>query len=70
MPRTQEQKEAFFEYLKSRDLFWAYASVNSQALNAFYKAEFDAAMQDGDLDFSIPGIDEPDIVETIQMRKK
>jgi hypothetical protein len=39
-PKTPEEKQAFFDWLKKEmgeDGFWAYATVNSQSLNSLYK---------------------------------
>jgi hypothetical protein len=56
MPATDEAKQAFFNYLRERGLFEKYATVHSQSLNAFYFAEKDAALAEGNLEFEIPGI--------------
>lgn len=61
-PKSPEEKAAFFNWLresKGEDVFWAYATVNSQSLNSLYKAEMDIAKQEANFDFKIPGLSEP-----------
>ena len=69
-PKTDEDKKAFFAYLEEKGLFLQYASVNSNSLNSFYKAEFEAAKERGDMAFSIPGLGTPSIYESIGFRKR
>jgi hypothetical protein len=70
VPGNAEDKQAFFDYLKARGLFDQMITVNSQTLNSFYKAEFEAAKESGEgMDFAMPGIGEPSISETISFRK-
>lgn len=44
-------------------------SVNSQRINAYYKVEQSNAVLRNDLDFKIPGISEPKIVQSLSIRK-
>lgn len=72
-PKTHEDKQAFFNWLmstKGDTVYWQYASVNSQALNSFYKAEYEVAKEEGNFDFEIPGIGEPELTPIISRRKK
>lgn len=69
-PKTLDQKLQFFDYLKSKGCFEEIVSVNSQTLNAFCKRELDAAIDSGATDFKIPGIEDPSMSQTIQLRKK
>lgn len=72
-PKTIEEKVEFFEWLnreKGREVYWTYCSVNSAALNSFYKAEMEAAKEAGAFDFKIPGIGEPEAMPVLSMRKK
>lgn len=68
-----EDKLKFFEYLKEKGLFEAYATINYASLNAYYKAELESAKK-GDplaaLNFSLPGIGEATTFETIRFKKK
>ena len=68
-PKTPEDKEAFWAWvLKSKgvDVYRSLRSVNSRTLQAFYKEELEAA---GDIDFKMPGVQEPTYSETIGTRK-
>lgn len=70
VPKLPEDREAFFSYLKNVGLYESMITVNSQTLNSFYKAEFEAAKESGrGLDFAIPGIKEAKINEVIGFRK-
>lgn len=70
LPKTPEEKQAFFEYLKSKNLFDNMISVNSQTLNSWYKQEYEVAAEEKRLsDFKIPGIKEPTVFETIRVTK-
>jgi len=68
-PKTEEEKRALFAWLEEKGIYWQYASVNSQSLNALYKAERDAAVERQDLDFKIPGVGEENIQWTLSIRK-
>lgn len=69
-PKEPEKRDAFFKYLKDRNLFEDLVSVNHNTLNAFYKAEFEAAVESGNIDFKIPGLDEPKTNEYLTFRKR
>lgn len=72
LPKTPEAWDAFFEHLKSRGEFDNLVTVNSNELNSYYMEEWDNAKKSPDpmdaLNFSIPGIDEPKVHETISFR--
>lgn len=69
VPKDGEGRQAFFEYLKERGIFDELITVNSQTLNAFYKRCLEEAMEKGDVDFKVPGIEEPKHYCTIGLRK-
>lgn len=70
LPKTPEDKDAFFAYLRDRKIFDDIVSVNSMTLNAFYKKEFDIAAEEGRaVGFKIPGISEAKTVVTLNVRK-
>lgn len=70
LPKTPEDKEQFFKYLRDRDIFDDIVSVNSMTLNAFYKKEFDIAAEEGRaVGFKIPGISEAKTIVTLNVRK-
>ena len=74
LPATPEEKAAFSEYLKSKELFEKMYTFNSNTLNSFYMEEWEQAKNSGDpmdaLNFRVPGINEPKMHEIISFRKK
>ncbi len=69
-PKTEEQKAAFFNYLKEKGLFDSMITVNSQTLNGWYKSEQEVARSKGQFEFSIPGLEEPTIYYDLNVRGK
>lgn len=69
-PKDPASKKAFFDWLKQKKVFEEVVTVHSQTLNSLYKAEMQAAIDAGQTDFSIPGIEEPKYVETLALRRK
>lgn len=61
-PKTEEDKRALFAWLEEKGIFWSTTSVNSQTLNALYKAEFEAGND------KIPGIGEPEVYSTVILK--
>lgn len=74
LPNSEENREAFFAYLKEKGLFEKMVSVNSNTLNSFFMQEWEASKDPSDplaaLDFRLPGISEPSSYETMSFRKK
>ncbi len=68
IPRSSEDREAFFNYLKELELYDSMIGVNSQTLNSFYKSQFEAAKERGDIDFQIPGIGEVELRKSLSFR--
>jgi len=69
LPSSPEQWDMFWDYLSETGAEGALKTVNSARLNAWYKQEYEIAVEEGNIDFSIPGIEEPTISEYISMRK-
>lgn len=69
MPSNPENKEAFFGYLKDKNLFENLASINYATLNAWYRQEVESRITIGDVDFRVPGLDEPKTNEYIVIGK-
>lgn len=67
-PKTDEDKKAFFSWLEENEIFLAYATVNSQSLNALYREKMQAAKDSGEL-LSIPGLEAPTLYEGLGFRK-
>ena len=68
-PKTPEDKQAFYAWLKSKGMFEETISVHSATLNSLYKSEMEAAKQRGDDDFRIPGINEETITPRLSFRR-
>ena len=56
-PKTPEEKESFYSYLKDKGDYDNLISVNSMKLNSYYKEQMALAIERGDQDFKIPGIE-------------
>lgn len=56
-PKSLEQKEAFFAYLKERGIFDEMITVNSRSLNSYASSEIEAQYDVGNFDFTIPGLE-------------
>ena len=69
-PKEQEERNSFREFLESRGQFQDVWTVHSQTLNARCKEWQDEAAEAGDIDFSIPGIEEPSCTEYMSFIKK
>lgn len=61
-PATDEQKEAFNQYLKDKGIFDEMVSVHHQRLNSFYKSELEQAIEEG-RELSIPGLEPKQRIE-------
>lgn len=68
-PKTLEAKNKLFDYLRAKGLFDTMVSVNSQTLNSFYKAEMEQAIEAGNSEFQIPGLDEVTVSQTLSFRR-
>jgi hypothetical protein len=68
LPKTPEDKSAFFDYLKERGVFENLVSVHSQTFQSFCAAEARAAKEEGRLP-SIPGVDAPALHKSLYHRK-
>lgn len=64
-----DRKAEFFEFLKEKGIFEDLATVHSATLNSWYSQEMAAAIEDGNYDFKVPGIEEPKIVKRLGMRR-
>ncbi len=70
LPKTDEDRHAFFDFLKVKGVFENMISVNHKTYNSFIKEQRELAEEDGTiLDFSIPGVGAPSIHETIRALK-
>ena len=72
MPKDTENKRKVFNYIQNRkglDVLEDYLTIHSTRLNTFWKEEFEIAKQDGNVDWILDGIGEPEKYETISMKK-
>lgn len=70
LPKTQEDKEALFEFLKEKGIFWEKVSIHSASLNSLYASLSEEALEKGILDFRIPGVSEPTFFTNLKIRKQ
>ena len=70
VPQSDQEKQAFFGWLRDGGIFDRYATVNSKSLQSLYSAEWEAAKKRGEgMEFSIPGILPPTPYDTIHPTK-
>ncbi len=70
-PKTPEQKQAFFNWLKEEmgeDGYLTYASVNSASLNKLYKDKVEEYGERGEI-LEIEGLDQPTSYTKLSLRK-
>ena len=67
-PKSPEEREAFFGYLKQIGEFNDLITVNSQTLNAWFKAKNEAAIDRGEL-LEVPGLKDIGIIKHLSLRK-
>lgn len=72
-PKSPEDKEAFFDWLRNKygqEGYLTYATVNYNSLNALYNTEFEQAKLDGTADeFQIAGVGNPEHEYGLSFRK-
>lgn len=69
LPKGEENRTKFFNYLKEQGVFDSLISVNSNTLQSYYKTEFENAKAQGNFEFELPGLGPATLHETITMRK-
>lgn len=57
VPKTREARESFFDYLKQQGVYDSMITVNSRTLNSWVKAESESQLEQGNVDFRVPGIE-------------
>lgn len=68
-PKTIEEKQELFEFLRERGIFDEMVSVNSKTLNTLYKNLSEEAADQGILEFVMPGVGAPTTYTTLEMRR-
>lgn len=60
MPQTDMDKRMLFDHLRERGIFDKLATVNSNSLNALYRADWEEAKERGEgMTFAMPGVPAP-----------
>lgn len=67
VPKDLESKKAFFDFLKDKGVYEEMISVNSMTLNSWAKAEIEAALEKGDFDFKVPGLEKSSPTPSFRM---
>jgi hypothetical protein len=62
VPKDTNSKRKLFGFIKDRygdDVASEFTTINHNTLNAFYKSEIEAALERGDSNFKVPGLEDP-----------
>ncbi len=70
LPKTDEAKAALFGWMREKGIYDQYATVNANSLNSLFLAEWDAAKKQGEgIGFTLPGLAQPTLFETLSTLK-
>ena len=71
VPKDEESRHKFFNWLKEKKIFDKYITVNGTSLKALFKAERKAASDEGEdmMVWGIPGIDDAKMRKVLRGRK-
>jgi hypothetical protein len=69
-PKTPEEKEQLFSFLKDRGIYDDMISVNSKTLQTLYRTCAKEALEKGVVEFRLPGCGEPNEKSSIRLRRK
>jgi hypothetical protein len=71
-PSSDDEKRKLFEWMREREIFDRYATVNANSLKALFKAERNAAIDAGEdpMTFALPGMEPATIFEKLKFRPK
>lgn len=72
VPSSIESKKEFFKYLRTlgEDVLFSMTTVNSNTLNSWYGAQLEEVASKGILGFSVPGIEEPTMRESLRFNSE
>jgi len=73
LPDSLEKKRSAYGWIaeqEGKEKLEAMLSINSKTFNKYYREKQEAAFDEGEVDFSIPGVDEPKFIEKFSVRKK
>lgn len=63
-------KEAYYKYLKETGQFDGLATIHAKRFIGWYNDEYDRAVEEGrGMEFSVPGVPEPKIYNTLNYKK-
>lgn len=68
-PKTLDEKLRLFDFLEAKGIFNEIVSVNSQTLNSLYKNLEAEALENGVLEFRMPGVEAPTVYKQLKMRR-
>jgi hypothetical protein len=68
LPKTQETKEAFYQWLRDRGIYEQFITVNHTSFSSLCEKERDALEKEGEF-FNVPGVEQPKLYETTRFRK-
>ena len=69
LPEGAENKQLFFSHLKQKGIFEDMVSVHSKTLNSYCKKEMEAAIEQGNVTFKVPGIGDPVVIRDVRFKK-
>ena len=68
VPKDDESRDQFFNFLKEEGIFGQLITVNSRTLNSLYNERLEQATEEGK-SFNMPGIEPPTMFEDVNFKK-
>ena len=68
-PKDLESKRELFKFLDGKGILEEVVSVNSMTLNSLQKTYAEEAVKEGNLEFVLPGVEEPTYYKQLTLRK-
>lgn len=69
VPKTEEDRAKFFDYLKQHNVFDGMVTVHHATLNAYVTQAYNEAKEKGDIFFTVPGLGAPTITTILSKTK-
>lgn len=70
LPQSSEEKTKLFDWMREKEIFDKYATVNSRSLNSLHKAERESAIERGEgMVWKMPGIEDATLFEDLTTKK-
>jgi len=73
VPKDHEGKNKLFDFIKENygeEGLLGLQTINPRSFGTFYNAEEQKELTKGNIDFNMPGVEEPYAVSSLQIRKK